>query len=114
MKNLKEFFLYLTIFAAFGTWLTKIVINSDANPQGVKQVKNIKIKNMSKVKIKTENGIEFIEKNGILKAKPITSEKEGKNKGKAFISIDYGNNCQIVVGPFASELEAENIIINDL
>ena len=66
---------------------------------------------MSKVKVTTEKGNEFIEKNGILKAKVIVSSKEGN---KVYISLDYGDNKQLLIGHFADTTTAENVIINDL
>lgn len=66
---------------------------------------------MSKVKVTTEKGNVFVEKNGILKSNVIVSTKEGN---KIYISLDYGDNKQIIIGDFKDATTAENVIINDL
>lgn len=70
---------------------------------------------MAKVKITNSKGENFfVEKNGILLSKIITSNKEGENKGRHYLSLDYGDNKQILIGAFNDKESAENIIINDL
>lgn len=68
-------------------------------------------------KIKTQEGNSFVEANRIVGCNVVNNlkKKGDAEPTKYWISVTYeGSNTNLLVGSFATETDAENVIINDL